>query len=318
VSDHFDGRRFYNPGHPFDPTPWQLIRWLTGGGWTPWPRHVPNRDYSPPPNRVGPDEAAVTFLGHATFLIRTAEGVVLTDPVFSGWAGPIPGTGPQRVRPPGLRLEQLPPLDAVLLSHNHYDHLDISALRRLRTRQDPLIVSPLKLGEYLRARGMRRVAELDWWESLPVGRLTVTLTPAQHYSARGPFDRNRTLWGGYAIGSAGRRVYFVGDTAAPGPFRAVRERLGPPDLALIPIGAYEPRWFMRDAHLDPDEAVRGHVELGSRQSVAMHFGTFRLTNEGIDEPPRRLREALRREGIDEGRFVVPDVGETRVFDLRRA
>jgi L-ascorbate metabolism protein UlaG (beta-lactamase superfamily) len=314
ASDHFDGRRFFNPnGAPAGKGIIPLLRWQLGGGRTPWPQSVANRSYPPPPRQVSPGEVAVTFVGHATFLLRFAGGVVLTDPVFSERASPFTWAGPRRVRPPGLVIDQLPPLDAILLTHNHYDHLDLASLRELTQRGVP-IVTGLGNGRYLSARGVGQATELDWWQSCPVGDLTVTMVPAQHFSARGPFDRNRTLWGGFVIEGGGVRVCFVGDTGyAPEIFRAVRERLGPPDLALVPIGAYEPRWFMKNSHVNPEEAVQLHLDVGARVSVGMHFGTFRLTNEGIDEPPRRLREVLAGRGISEETFRLLDVGESAVF-----
>jgi L-ascorbate metabolism protein UlaG (beta-lactamase superfamily) len=312
VSDHFDGRRFFNPnGAPAGKSLWQLLRWKFGGGRVRWPRQVANRPFPPPPGHVAEGEVAATFIGHATWLLRTARGVVLTDPLWSEHAGPCGRLGPRRARRPGLPFGQLPPVDVVLVSHNHYDHLDVPTLCRLDRIFRPRFVTTLGNGRYFRRRGLRDVEELDWWQTArPRDGLDVTLTPAQHFSARTPFDHNRTLWGGFYLIAGPLRVYFAADTGfAPEIFRAVRDRLGAPDLALLPIGAYEPRWFMKDSHMDPDEAVRAHRGVGARRSVGMHFGTVQLTDEAINDPPRRLRAALERYGVPPEQFTVPEVGE---------
>jgi L-ascorbate metabolism protein UlaG (beta-lactamase superfamily) len=313
VSDHFDGRRFFNPnGAPAGKGVLALLRWKTlGGGRVPWPKTIPDPPQPPPPERVAEGEVAATFVGHDTWLLRCAAGV-LTDPVWSDHAGPFGRFGPRRVRPPALPFERLPPVDVVLVSHSHYDHMDLPTLRRLDRAFGPHVVTTLGNERFLRQHGLRAVTELDWWQSAtPRAGLTVTLTPAQHFAARTPFDRNRTLWGGFFLSAGPVAVYFAGDTGYDGTiFRAVRERLGPPDWALVPIGAYEPRWFMKDAHVNPDESVRVHRDVGARQSVGMHFGTFPLTDEAMDEPPRRLADALRREGIEPEQFHVPAAGET--------
>jgi len=215
------------------------------------------------------------------------------------------------VRGPGLAFGRLRGVEAVLVSHNHYDHLDRPTLRRLRRCGRPRFVTGLGNGRLMPGGGV----ELDWWQSvrLPSG-VEVTMTPAQHYSARTPFDTNRTLWGGFFIRAAGVSVYFAGDTGYDAAlFRSIRERLGPPDLALLPIGAYEPRWFMRAAHMNPEEPVQAFLDLGARWAVGMHFQTFPLADEPFEEPPVRLRAALAGRGIDAARFWVPGFGETRVF-----
>jgi L-ascorbate metabolism protein UlaG (beta-lactamase superfamily) len=208
-----------------------------------------------------------------------------------------------------VRFDDLPPISLVLLSHNHYDHCDLETLRRLEQRFHPAAVTPPGNGELLRSAGFRRVEELDWWQSAKTP-LRVTVTPAQHFSARGPFDRNRALWGGFFIEAAGRRIFHAGDSGYGPHFREIGARLGPIDLALIPIGAYEPRWFMTDIHMNPAEAVQAHLDLGARQSVAMHFGTFQLTPEGIDQPVRDLRVALQDRGVPAEQFRVMEVGES--------
>ena len=254
--------------------------------------------------------ALVTFIGHSTFLMQTAAGNVLTDPMYSSRAGPLNVVGPRRVRAPAVHFDDLPPISMVLLSHNHYDHCDRRTLRRLAHRFDPLVVTPLGNAPLIRSCGIRRIEELDWWQASTVSDLPLTLTPARHFSARTPFDRNRALWGGFVLQASSIRIFFAGDTAYGSFFREIRERLGPIDLALLPIGAYEPRWFMQSVHMNPPEAVQAHLDLGTPLSVGMHFGTFPMTTEGIDEPLRALDEACRASRTPRSRFRTLDFGET--------
>ena len=258
--------------------------------------------------------AVVTFIGHATFLIQTAAGNILTDPMYSERASPLTWAGPRRVRQPGVRFDDLPPISTVLLSHNHYDHCDLPTLRLLAKRFDPVVVTPLGNGRLVRSVGMRHVEELDWWQDATVGVLPISLTPAQHFSARTPFDRNRALWGGFALNADHARIVFAGDTAYADFFAEIRRRLGPIDLALLPIGAYEPRWFMQAVHMNPAEAVQAHLDLEASQSIAMHFGTFQLTTEGIDDPPRALHEACRARNVPLSRFRLLGFGESVRLD----
>jgi L-ascorbate metabolism protein UlaG (beta-lactamase superfamily) len=308
-SDHCDGLRFFNPGEPDRNSAWRVLRWLLFQRRTAWPGRVVDGDPGllPSPTAGGVD---ATWVGHATFLVRVAGLHVLTDPMWSERASPLRWAGPRRVRRPGLPFEALPPIDLVLLSHNHYDHLDLPTLRRLRRACDPLVLTPLGNARLVRRAGLRRIAELDWWQKATAGTAEVTLTPARHFSRRHLWDRNRALWGGFVLRAGGRSVFFAGDSAYGGHFAEVRRRLGPPDLALLPIGAYEPSWFMRFAHVSPEEAVQAHHDLAPRLSVAMHFGTFKLTDEPIDEPPARLRAALAERGVAPSAFVVPACGET--------
>ncbi|HEX7337416.1 MAG TPA: MBL fold metallo-hydrolase, partial [Gemmatimonadales bacterium] len=293
-SDHFDGRRFFNPtganGQPFRMLP-RLIRTPR----TPWPAEVPVEPRRPPAPARG--EVVVTFIGHSSFLLQAAAANVLIDPVYYKRASPVPLAGPRRVRAPGVRFDDLPPVSLVLLSHNHYDHCDLGTLRRIDRRFHPRFVTPLGNGRLLRSAGIRRIEELDWWQSTAPDPLQITVTPAQHFSARGPFDRNRALWGGFLVEIDGQRILHAGDSGYAPHFREIGSRLGPIDLALVPIGAYEPRWFMKDIHMNPAEAVRVHLDLAARRSIAMHFGTFQLTPEGIDEPVRELERALRERGM---------------------
>ena len=307
TSDHFDGTRFFNPtgahGQPLSALP-RLLR----APRAPWPARIDVHPRRPP--APGTTPAIVTFIGHSTFLIQTPSGNVLTDPMYSQRAGPLNMFGPRRVRQPAVPFDDLPPISVVLLSHNHYDHCDVRTLGLLADRFDPLLVTPLRNASLVRSAGIRRVQELDWWEEAKTTSLQVSLTPAQHFSARGPFDRNRALWGGFTLVAGGARIFFAGDTGAGPFFREIRQRLGRIDLALLPIGAYEPRWFMKDVHMNPGEAVQAHLDLEAAQSIGMHFGTFQLTPEGIDEPLRALEEACRARNVPQTRFRTLDFGES--------
>jgi L-ascorbate metabolism protein UlaG (beta-lactamase superfamily) len=309
-SDHHDGRRFVNPtgaaGQPFSAVPRMLLE-----PRTPWPSSVDEPPRTPP--ALDGAAAVVTFIGHSTFLIQTAAGNILTDPMYSLRAGPLNVFGPRRVRQPAVRFDDLPSISIVLLSHNHYDHCDLRTLGMLAERFDPLVVTPLRNGALVRSSGIRRVEELDWWQEAKTSALPIALTPAQHFSARGPLDRNRALWSGFMLAAGGARIYFAGDTAYAPFFRDVRQRLGPIDLALLPIGAYEPRWFMQAVHMNPAEAVQAHLDLEASGSVGMHFGTFQLTTEGIDEPLRALEDARRAKGIPPSRFRTLGFGESVVL-----
>ena len=263
--------------------------------------------------------AMATWLGHDTTLLQVGGLNVLLDPVWSERASPLQWTGPRRMMPPPLALEALPPLDLVLVSHSHYDHLDRDTVRALaRAHPDATWIAPLGLGLYLRDFGVTEVVELDWWQRAAVRGATITATPARHFSARRAGDRNRTLWCGYALEVAGRRAWFAGDTATHPEFRRIGERCGPFDLVLMPVGAYDPRWFMRVVHVNPEEAVEAYRELCSAwpsaplpQCLAIHWGTFRLTSEPMDEPPRRARAAWARAALDPALLWIAAFGETR-------
>jgi L-ascorbate metabolism protein UlaG (beta-lactamase superfamily) len=275
---------------------------------TPWPRKID----APPqqPAQLDGAAAVVTFIGHATFLIQTAAGNILTDPMYSQRAGPLNVLGPRRVRQPAVLFDDLPPIAAVLLSHNHYDHCDLRTLAMLAKRFDPIVVTPLGNARVIRSARIRRIVELDWWQAADAAPFPITLTPAQHFSARTPFDRNRALWGGFVLTVGARRIFFAGDTAYGTLFHEIRQRLGPIDLALLPIGAYEPRWFMWVVHMNPEEAVQAHLDLGAAETVGMHFGTFQLTTEGIDEPVRALEAACRARNVPPSRFRTMGFGES--------
>jgi len=287
---HFDGKRFFNPGAPQARGFLAALLWKLTSRPEPSPRFAADVEQSKPPSCVEGDELRVTLINHSTVLLQQGAINILTDPIWSERASPFSSIGPRRRREPGVRWEDLPRIDIVLLSHNHYDHLDLSTLRMLTELGECQFIVPARVGRLLRSRSIGPVHELDWGESLPLGRSIVHGVPALHFSARTLFDRNRTLWCGYVIEAADRLVYFAGDTGFGNHFARIRERFGAPRLALLPIGAYEPRWFMSPVHMAPDEAVRAHQILGAGTSIAIHHGTFQLGDEGIDTPKKRLHE----------------------------
>jgi len=313
MSDHWDGRRFVNPAVPA-PQSFAAVPRMLAERRTPWPKWIDTPSQRPP--ALEGAAAVVTFIGHSTFLIQTPDGNILTDPMYSQRAGPLNLVGPRRVRQPAVRFEDLPPITIVLLSHNHYDHCDLRTLRRLAQRFDPLVITPLNNGPLVRSAGIRRIEELDWWQPAQTAALPVTVTPARHFSARGPFDRNRALWGGFVLKAGGRQIYVAGDTAYAGFFTDIPQRLGAIDLALLPIGAYEPRWFMQAVHMNPAEAVQAHLDLQAHESIGMHFGTFQLTTEGIDDPLRALEAACRARDLPAARFRILGFGETLRLEFR--
>jgi L-ascorbate metabolism protein UlaG (beta-lactamase superfamily) len=310
VSDHCDGERFFNPYKNARPLK-DVIEWMRTRQRTPWPSRAPIVPHDPPPARVEPGRVAVTFIGHSTFLLRTATTVILTDPVFTSHAGPFGRLGPARVRPAAIAARDLPPVDIVLASHNHYDHLQPYSLRLFK--ETATFVTPLGVGTQLGLPPRRTIHELDWWQSARVGGAEITCVPAQHFSARTPWDRNRTLWCGFVVRVDGVTVYFAADTGYTPQFKEIGQRCPSIDVALLPIGAYEPRWFMAPVHMNPDEAVRTHLDVRARVSIGMHFGTFQLTDEGIDEPLRALERARESEGVTSTEFRVLDFGESVVL-----
>lgn len=292
------------------------------------PDHARLQAYAANPAAAGP---SVTWVGHATALVQLGGITLLTDPVFSERASPVRGVGPRRHQPPGLALHELPRVDLVLVSHNHYDHLDEASVRALKQQPGgpPLFVVPLGLKAWLAARGIGQAVELDWWDSHPLpGRgVEVVLVPAQHWSARGLRDRMATLWGGFAVFSPDCHLFFAGDTGYSRDFQHMRQHFAPRqqpalgggfDLALLPIGAYEPRWFMAAQHVNVEEALQIHADLGAKRSLGLHWGTFALTDEPLDAPPQELARQRVLRGLPEDDFFTLAIGETRALPQRLA
>jgi N-acyl-phosphatidylethanolamine-hydrolysing phospholipase D len=278
---------------------------------------------APAQPRAAAGEVRLTWIGHATLLIQAGPLNVLTDPVWSDTVSPVPGLGPRRLVAPGLAFDALPPIDAVLLSHDHYDHLDAPTVRRLaRAHPDAVWITPIGYRRWLRRRGVPSVRELDWWEPtcLDAAGVTATITalPAQHWTRRTPLDTGKRLWASYALEAPPARIYFAGDSGYCPAFAEIGARMGPFDALLLPIGAYEPRWFMRTAHMDPDEAVQAWLDLGgSGRLVAMHWGTFIMTDEPVLEPPARLRSAWDRAQNNPGQLSILRHGETLRWERQR-
>ncbi|HEX4768107.1 MAG TPA: MBL fold metallo-hydrolase [Lichenihabitans sp.] len=311
-SDHFDGKRFFNPGVDTDRGFGDLLRWRRERRPAAWPQPRAGELRRAVPPRPSSGEMLLTFIGQSTVLIQTESCTLLTDPIFSDRASPVGFAGPRRMRPPGLALAAMPKIDIVLLSHNHYDHMDLRSLAWLDRHWWPLIVTGLGNGRVLRRAGLERVVELDWWDrapSLPVDGIEVTFVPAQHWSSRTGFDRRRSLWGGHVIRTPAGTLFFAGDSGYGPHFAEIGRRFAI-DLALLPIGAYEPRWFMQAQHMNPDDAVMAHADLKARQSHAVHWGTFRLTDEAIDAPLEALAVARAARGLEPGAFTAPGIGET--------
>lgn len=307
-SDHFDGKVFFNPGHKDQNSFLDVLKWKIGADTKPWPENVKNKDYPAPVLPEG-KKVNLTFINHATFLIQLQGLTVITDPVFSERVSPVTFAGPKRARLPGVTLENLPAIDVVIVSHNHYDHMDLSSLKAIDAKFHPLFIVPLKNREFLIKNGIQNVVELDWWQEHKVKAATFTLTPCLHWSSRSLWDKYETLWGSFMVTMEGFKLYFAGDTGYAEHFRDIKVRLGAPDVALLPIGAYEPRWFMKKHHMNPAEAVEAHKDLEAVHSFGMHFGTFQLTDEGIDDPVIDLKKALG----DVKNFEVLDQGESRSF-----
>jgi L-ascorbate metabolism protein UlaG (beta-lactamase superfamily) len=309
-SGHFDGERFFNP----DPAPPRasgrtfFARWATSSERAQWPSEVPVAPTAPL-SRVDGDEMRVTWIGHATVLVQTQGLNILTDPIWSQRASPFSFYGPRRVRAPGVRFEDLPKIDLVLVSHNHYDHLDLPTLRRLWARDRPLIVTSLGNDTILGRAGIEATAA-DWGAAVPVRPgVDVLVERNHHWGSRWFTDRNRALWSAFTVRLPGGNIFFAGDTGwGDGSWVREAARRGPFRLAIIPIGAYEPRDFMHTHHVNPEEAVAIFEALDPARAIGVHWGTFQLTFEPIDEPRQRLAALGRARGIDPGRFVAVEAG----------
>jgi L-ascorbate metabolism protein UlaG (beta-lactamase superfamily) len=311
VTDHFDGVRFFSPGQPQDKGFLELARWQLGGGRKDWPDSFPSPFQDKPPAEIRGLRTAL--IGHASFLIQVAGLNILTDPVFSERASPVSFAGPKRVNPPGIAFDDLPPIHAVLITHNHYDHLDTETLGRLWQRHRPKVIAPLGNDAVIRAELPDIPVETrDWGGSVDLGNgVTAHVEPAYHWSARGINDRRMALWCAYVLTTPVGTIYHVGDTGFGDGriFQAVRGRFGRPRLAHLPIGAYEPRWFMEPQHMNPEDAVKALRIIEAEQALGHHWGTFRLTNEGVGEPPQELAAALQAAEIPADRFRPLRPGE---------
>jgi L-ascorbate metabolism protein UlaG (beta-lactamase superfamily) len=309
VTDHFDGKHFHNQvkgAAGFG----DLIKWLRNRQPGPWSDWTDSQPGPPPPRRLGTGSLRVTFVGHSTVLLQMDGVNILTDPVWSTRVSPVGWSGPRRHRAPGIRMEDLPPIDIILLSHNHYDHCDFATLRRLAGEHRPRIYTALGNRALMEKIGVGNAVDMDWWDALEIAEgIRLSCVPAEHFSGRGLGDRNRTLWCGFVIESAAGRVYFAGDTGSGPHFEQIASRFAPLRLALLPIGAYRPRWFMSPVHMGPDDAVRAHRLLQAGTSIGIHFGTFALADDGETEPVELLHETLDRMEMPRSSFRALKEGE---------
>ena len=299
-----------------------MLRWKLGlgpGADIGLPPPLP--DDACQPSQVAPDFSAIaqpdpsrvvaTWVGHSTFLLQLGGRNFLTDPHFGSHCSPLPIPGFRRKTSPGIAIEQLPRIDAILLSHCHYDHLDLPSLRKVAPGK--VIFCPVGVGRLLSNVGASRIVEVSWGESVEFEGVDLFCLPAQHGSARTPFDRNCSLWCGWLLQTSERRAAFIGDSGYAPIFTEIGEAFGPIDFAMIPIGAYRPEWFMRPLHMNPEEAVRVHLDLKARQSVAMHWGTFLLADDSLGEPPRLLEAAKRTTAVGQEAFRIPSLGQTFII-----
>jgi L-ascorbate metabolism protein UlaG (beta-lactamase superfamily) len=311
-SDHFDGEHFRSRGQTRTVGAGDLLRWLTHRDPGPWSSHPEALPGPPPPRQVGQGALRVTFIGHATLLYQLDGVNVLSDPIYSERASPVGFAGPKRVRPPGIRFDDLPPIHAVIVSHNHYDHLDLPTLKRLKAAwPDVVFIVPLGNSELLRTQGLSRVVELDWWGETSVKGLKILAVPSQHGSNRGLCDQRRALWAAYILRGEGGGAYFGGDTGLGPHFEEVRRRVGPVRFAGLPIGAFRPEWFMHPVHMSPAQAVQAQKTLDASTAVAIHFGTFPMADDGELEPVQALESAFQAEPEPKPRFWVLGFGEGR-------
>ena len=329
ASIHFDGSRFFNPGFPppgassrgqearRGGSRW-IWRWLFGSNdWPAWPERKDFSPGPPPVARVPRGTLRITAIGHATFLLQMDEVNILIDPIWSNRCSPVSWAGPKRHTPPGIRFEDLPPIDLVLVSHNHYDHLDLPTLKRLAKRGTPRAVAPLGNRDLIRGAGIPAVDALDWWESVRLSPdVTVTLSPAQHFSSRSPWDRNKTLWGGFVVSGPSGNVFYSGDTGYGPHFREIARRFSPIRVALLPISPFRPqqskeplREHYPSVHMEPLEAVQAHVDLGAHLSIAAHCQVFQLGSDGFDDAVKGLASALKDRHLRPDEFVAPTPGQ---------
>lgn len=317
-SPHFDGVFFRNNSGRDAKDFKDVVKYGVKRKPDKWVRNYETyvRDSALP--KIEIDKIQVTFVNHSTFLIQTPTMNILTDPIWSEYCSPVQFAGPRRMRPPGIRFEDLPKIDLVLLSHNHYDHFDINTLKKIESKWSPKYIAPLGVDMLLRKIGCNNAEALDWDDRISFNEIDIKATPANHFSARGMFDRNKTLWCGYLIYFNNFKLYFVGDTGYGNAFKDIGKKEGLIDLALIPIGAYMPRWFMSPIHISPDEAVQVHKDVNARHSIAMHFGTFPLADDNPETSTAALTTCLAQNHISPETFIIPDEGHSYLYDKMRA
>lgn len=311
-SDHFDGVRFFNPWNPQNPSLVKVFHWKMKSKRKPWPKEKQNQLYDLPPQMVEGDLLRVSFVGHSTMLIQTEGLNIITDPIWSKRASPFKRFGPSRYNDPGIAFENLPPIDIILVSHNHYDHLDIMTIKKIWQRDQPRIITPLGNDISIQTKYPSiHVETLDWNQEIAFDKnRTIHLMPSQHWSRRNFTNTNKALWGAFVIETPGGNIYFCGDSGyEKNIFLKALERFHSFRFAMLPIGAYEPRSFMKYAHMNPDDAVLAYKDLGQPYTAAIHYETFRLADEGYDDPSNLLNEACEKHGVDPQKFRALKLGQ---------
>jgi L-ascorbate metabolism protein UlaG (beta-lactamase superfamily) len=313
-TDHFDGQTFVNPGGVKANGLGKVLQWMITRKQGEWKEQFDLPPGEKPEARLNP-KVRVTFVNHSTFLIQADKLNILTDPVWSERTSPFTWAGPKRMRAPGIRYEDLPPIDVILLSHNHYDHLDVPTLQRLVKDHKPIIVTPLGVKAFLDQEEINGAQDTDWWDVITINdSVSVQSVPAQHFSGRGAFDRDKTLWCGYVIKHSKGNLYFAGDTGYNHTtFKEIGERCSPIHLSILPIGAYKPNWFMSPIHTSPEDAVKIFLDIKTDFAIASHFGTFPLADDGAEEPVQDLVKALARENISPDLFIALKEGSFKDF-----
>jgi L-ascorbate metabolism protein UlaG (beta-lactamase superfamily) len=298
-----------------------VIKWKMTAEKKEWPHDLSNTPHLLPRERLSEDELSITFINHATVLIQYGPLNILTDPIFSERSSPFSWIGPKRVRPPGLSLSDLPEIDIVLIGHNHYDHLDLPTLKMITGREKqkkaPHFFVGIGNAKLLTEEGFSNVSEMDWDDQWPINNLSIIFTEAQHWSARGIFDRQKTLWGSFIVRGHLGQVYFASDTGYSDHFKRTAQKYGPIKVALLPIGAYEPRWFMKHSHMNPEDAVMAYKDLDAEFALPIHHKTFQLTDEAYDQPMIDLKKSLANENISENLFRELDFGESWSFEKKK-
>jgi L-ascorbate metabolism protein UlaG (beta-lactamase superfamily) len=311
ISNHFNGKTFFNPGpeHTFS----DMLRWMWQMKTIKWPKWIDDEKQTLPPERVGKGQLKVTYINHSTVLIQVDSINILTDPIFSKRAGPFSWLGVKRIRKPGILLNELPAIDYILVSHNHYDHLDLPSLKALRKKNNSTVLTGLGNKRLIQSAGFTNIFVMDWWQiqQSVSGNMQFIFVPAVHESGRGLFDKNKTLWGGFVIITSKGNIYFAGDTGYGGFIEAIHSHFDAFELAFLPIGNYEVRWFMKNQHMNPDDAVKTHIALKCKQSIGIHYATFaEHPEQPVDAHERDLKKALEKYLLPDSIFHILKFGES--------
>jgi L-ascorbate metabolism protein UlaG (beta-lactamase superfamily) len=316
ITDHYNGSQFYIEGLDSDKSFWSVIKWSFSRPDGNYPEWIENKTKPQLPAKLEDGKVAATFVNHATFLLQTKDFNFLTEPVWSKRTSPVSFLGPKRFRDPGVKFEELPQINFVVISHNHYDHMDLKTIEDLHKKFKPTFIVGLGNAKHFSDIEGIQAVELDWWQSHTINNngvsAKITMVPVQHWSSRSLTDKRESLWGGYVIEANQKSIFFSGDSGySKTMFSKIGETWSGIDLALLPIGAYEPRWFMKINHMNPEEAVQVHLDIKSKMSVAMHYGTFQLSDELYGQPEKDLEEAKKKLSVEN--FMTLDVGETKLF-----